>query len=486
VGPGSKHPDTVVKGKGKLGLIRNPCLSEPGFQERLVESQKSRSPYEDAGALCRSYGDEVNSIGVWDGCFSPACQETFRVWLRDQYGTLDALNKEWETSFRDWTDVVAMTHEEVQGRHSFAPWADHRTFNEWNWARSFAAVRRGTETADPGMRILISGTQETSAFNAYDWRRLMEALTALAAYAGEQTVMQRSFGKDFLWMPWIGYSVAADQLESILLNYLFAGATGFNVFSGRSYLNPDFTFPTAAENLRGALGRFGQGRAEAIMHSTYESSPIALHYSPASIHVNWMLDETATRKSVIEGIRSALNQFGCTYDYLAYDQLASGEAGKRGYRILVLPMSTALSPAEAEGVRQFVKAGGVVLADMLPGVYSDHGRLQERPSLDDVFGVSQAGVAVRKEDAVLEAMGKAESIDSSGFSIPVQRFTAGLRLESGKPLAQIKTQERNEPAWRRRGYPAWVRPVRHVRRLGRNALHSSASAFGAGRRTLHP
>ncbi|HRU05965.1 MAG TPA: beta-galactosidase trimerization domain-containing protein [Candidatus Brocadiia bacterium] len=446
LGAGGKHPDTTDKAKGKFGLIRKPCLSEPGYQQQLEDGQKPGTIYEEAGALCRSYGDEVNSIGTWDGCFSPACQAELRAWLKTQYPSLEALNKEWRTAFKDWNDVVAMTAEEVRGRESFAPWADHRAFNEWNWARSFASIRRGVEKQIPGMRVSISGTQETSAFNAYDWRQLMRSLNALASYGGEQSVQQRSFGKDFLWMPWLGYAAAADEMEGRALNYLFEGATGFNIYSGRFYINPDFSFPPAAQNLRAVMAKLGQGRAEVIISAPLVVSPIAFLYSPASIRVNWITDLFAAQKDSIQGFRAALAQFGCNYDYLAYDQLAAGEAGKKGYRLLVLPGSSALSAAEAEGVRQFVESGGVVLADLPPAAYTEHGRRLPKPQLDDLFGVDAAGGGVASAEALLRGLATAEGVDASGFTVPVQRFAQGLKLAGGKALAEVDSKGQKTPA----------------------------------------
>ena len=44
-------------------------------------------------------------------CYCENCEKAFRVWLHKKYGTLDELNRVWNTSFwghtfYDWDDVV--------------------------------------------------------------------------------------------------------------------------------------------------------------------------------------------------------------------------------------------------------------------------------------------------------------------------------------------------------------------------------------------
>ena len=88
----------------------------------------------DEGSLT-SYGDPV------DFDWSPPALDDFRNWLKDEYGTLDALNIEWKTNFKDWNEVVPFTTEEAQKSGNFAPWADHRTFMEITFARAYQTVR---------------------------------------------------------------------------------------------------------------------------------------------------------------------------------------------------------------------------------------------------------------------------------------------------------------------------------------------------------
>ena len=50
-------------------------------------------------------------------------------------------------------------------------------------------------------------------------------------------------------------------------------------------------------------------------------------------------------------------------------------------------MSLALSDLEVKNIRDFVKQGGIVIADALPGVMDNHTKFRENRELADVFGI---------------------------------------------------------------------------------------------------
>ena len=122
------------------------------------------------------------------------------------------------------------------------------------------------------------------------------------------------------------------------------------------------------------------GLGALIVNSRRLSDPIAIHYSQPSMRTEWMLarkpkgDAWIDRSSSTERMDSELlrlresycrliEDLGLQYEFVAYGQVERGELPRRGYRVLILPRSSALSDAEAEGIRAFVKAGVVVIAD---------------------------------------------------------------------------------------------------------------------------
>ena len=448
-GIGGKRPNQRVDGKGKFGLIRKPCLSAPEYQQNLVAASAQPGAFEDAGTLYRGLGDELNSISNWDGCFSEDCQRLFRSWLRERYGELASLNREWATAYTSWDDVVALTLDEVKGHPSLAPWVEHRLFNNWNWTRSMASILEGIRQTDPDLRLGFSGTQETKPWNAYDWWEICKSVSAVASYSGEQVVQRRSFSRDMVSMSWIGYTASFEQLKMRILSGLFDGDSGFNVFSGRFMVDPDYTIPERGEWLRQALSIVGDGRAEVIMNSEYDAGPIAVHYTPASVCVAQALGTNALRVSETVGMRRLILEQSADYDYIAYAQLEQGEVRSRHgqtYRLLILPASAAMSETECDSVRRWVAAGGVLVGGFGTATYTERGRKRESGGLDEVFGLRRARSHVQSGSVRVVAAGSTYGAEFADFEIPAEHIELGLSAAGAQVLAWALLEGGKHPA----------------------------------------
>jgi hypothetical protein len=435
---GGKFPyDKKKKVNSKFDLIRKPCLSQKGFKDKLERISAKEQWTEKYGVLYRGGPDEANSITKWDGCFSKDCQHELRKWLKKEYGSLSALNKSWNTDFSDWSQVTAMTAEEVKNRKSYAPWVDHRTFNEWNRADAIARIVKGIKKIDPELRYALSGTQDTKAFNAWNWYLLMKSLEAVESYGGEQTVQQRCFFKGkLIWNGWIGYDNDYDFLNWQILNYLMQGATGFNVYSGGFYVNPDYTFPNSAKDLKRALDNYKNGPAEAIINSKMMTYPIAFLYSPASIKVDWILGLKDERVMAVRGFNDILRDSGLDYDCIAYKQLENSNLLQEKYKVLFLPVCSALSDKEIAKIKTFVANGGILIADMMAGDYDQHGKPRKNNPLNQIFGIAKNDTSIIKEEVKL----------SGKYNVNVKVFERGVKTTSGKALASISYKNEKYPA----------------------------------------
>jgi hypothetical protein len=150
------------------------------------------------------------------------------------------------------------------------------------------------------------------------------------------------------------------------------------------------------------------GLGALLIASRREVDPIAIHYSQASMRSEWMQaqkphgDGWVRRSSSSERLDSQflrlreswcrlIEDLGLQYNFVAYGQVEQGELLRGGYRVLVLPRSSALSSAEAQGIREFVAQGGTLIADGEPGAFDEHSRKLEQSSLADLFTASSFG-----------------------------------------------------------------------------------------------
>jgi len=113
-------------------FIRTPSLSDPAWLRRITlrlwQHARAYAPYR---PLYYNLGDETgiaDLAAAWDFDFAPSSLAAMRVWLKQTYGTLAALNREWRTRFADWDAVMPMTTDAAlkQPDQNFAAWADFK------------------------------------------------------------------------------------------------------------------------------------------------------------------------------------------------------------------------------------------------------------------------------------------------------------------------------------------------------------------------
>jgi len=135
------HPDiTQITREGRRqgpGTRREACANHAVYRERSrIISHELAAAYADHPAVIGWQTD--NEFGCPDlaCCYCDHCVRAFRDWLRNQYGTLDALNRAWGSAFwgeiyRDWEHVPAPTQSTAERSPSHL--LDYCRFNSETW-----------------------------------------------------------------------------------------------------------------------------------------------------------------------------------------------------------------------------------------------------------------------------------------------------------------------------------------------------------------
>ncbi len=393
-------------------LARSPSFHDREYMKRLrsivyaVTRGKARYNMDyyfvgDEGSLT-SYADP------YDFDWGKDALSAFRSWLQGVYGSVEALNREWKSSFKVWGDVLPFTTEQAVKSGNFPPWADHRTFMEASFADAYRKVREAVVAGDPGGHIAVSGTQVTTAYNGCDWYRLDQVIDDFLSYdGGNQWDLHRSFAKPGAMIGfWTGYESRGIPLQNAIWTAAIHNVLHPNIFWMLSYLNPDFTYSRSARDMGETFKtlRYG-GVGKLLMESERLQDGIALHYSMPSVHAATItLNHPERGRREIrrdfpanrDGWVRTIKDLGLQFNFVSYDQVARGTLETQRYRVFVMPMSMALSPAEAQRVRDFAAAGGVVIADAAAGVMDDHCAWQSDGLLNDFFGIRTVPSEKRK------------------------------------------------------------------------------------------
>ena len=158
-----KYPDilrTEFSGmRRKFGGRHNSCQNSPAYKTysvrlagELARRYKDRSCIV-AWHICNEYGGE---------CYCENCEKAFRVWLKDKYGTIEELNRAWNTSFwghtfYEWDEIVLpnlLSEHFEENRTTFQGISlDYRRFNSEGMLRCFQAEADAVRAEIPDAKI---------------------------------------------------------------------------------------------------------------------------------------------------------------------------------------------------------------------------------------------------------------------------------------------------------------------------------------------
>jgi len=443
-------------------LARNPSFLDNAFLDRLKDIvfavARGKARYNMDYYFVGDEGSLTSYTDPYDFDWAPEALVAFRRWLEQEYGSLAALNRSWQSKFTRWEDVLPFTTGQAAQSRNYAPWADHRTFMEISFAGAYQSVRDAAVAGDPDAHIALSGTQVTTAYNGCDWYRLDRVIDDFLSYdGGNQWDLHRSFAKPGSMIGfWTGYESRGLAIQNAIWTAAIHGVLHPNIFWMLSYLNPDFTYSQGAQDMGETFKtlRFG-GVGKLLMESERLRDGIALHYSMPSVHaasITHNYPERGHREMMRDfpanqdGWVRTIKDLGLQFDFVAYEKVEKGMLS--GYRLFVLPFSMAISPAEAKAIREFAENGGIVLADAAAGLMDNHCAWVPAGVLNDLFGIATASsperrlagssVVERNEDGDVTEQKKTPGI-TGPIAISDEGSRWGLRVENLRGVEAVES-----------------------------------------------
>lgn len=359
----------------------NPKVREL-VKESVTEQTRDLAPF---GPAVYTLGDENHFS--YDIGHSPSDDLAFRRFVQERYGDIATLNREWGTSYASFDEVKHYTQSEAKEAQKYAAWFDQGAFAEKQYADVHHALAAWIKDVDPHARVGAEGSVPG------DLERTIDTLDFWGPY--EDPIMDevlRCIGGDRLrtswWGGFVGMHGGRNEYPLALWGQLLKGTVNGNAMfsasvSSLGLISADFSLPAYVETLRPHLDALRHGVAQLLITTPLEHHGIGLLWSHLSKRAALLDERCFPPEDAAAAVQSFCYRHGLNFDYVPSSALPKG--GLKRCRIVFLCGASVLSDAECAAIREFVGSGGIVVADLNPGLLNGYGRATTIPRLADLF-----------------------------------------------------------------------------------------------------
>ncbi len=381
-----------------------------------------------------------------NGCFCENCQKAFRVWLKDKYKTIDALNRAWNMEFwghtdYDWDDVVppnALSDGIGSEKTAFAGISiDYRRFYSDSQLACFKMERDAIRSVKPDAFVTTNLMGTFKGLDYFKWAKEMDVVswdnypsydTPWSSIAMTHDLMRGLKDEPFMLMEqtpsqqnWQKYNSLKrpGQMRAQSYQTLAHGADTIQFFQLRRSVGGCEKFHGAviahagSENTRvfrevAQLGAELESFGDRTLGSRNEAE-VGLIFDWDNY---WALEYTSGPSEDLKYVDQIHQYYQYFYKKNIGVDMIPVDADFSKYKIVVAPVLYMVKDGMKEALENFVKNGGILITTFMSGIVgqSDNVYLGGYPGpLREM-----AGVWVEEIDALApEQKNKAKFADGS-------------------------------------------------------------------------
>ena len=408
--------------KRKFGGRHNSCPNSPIYRKYSVRlAEKLAERYKDyynviAWHISNEYGGE---------CYCENCEKAFRVWLKDRYGTIEEVNRAWNTSFwghtfYDWGEIVLPN---ILSEHF--GWdmtmfqgisLDYRRFNSDSILDCYKLEYEEIKKHTPDIPVTTNLMGFYKSLDYQKWAKYMDMVSwdSYPEYndCAAQTAMNHELmrgiggGRPFLLMEqtpsvtnWHPYNALKRPGEMRLLSYqaVAHGADSVMFFQMRRTKG-------ACEKYHGALIDHVGNEHTRVFREMSELGKELEVLGEATLGTGnpkeaavlfdwdnwWSTEYSAGPSRLLKYKDEILNYYRALYEHHIPTDIIGMEDDFNGYKVLFAPILYMVKPGVAEKIRTFVENGGTFVTTFFSGYVdeSDLVTLGGYPGeLKDILGI---------------------------------------------------------------------------------------------------
>ena len=405
-----KEESAEIEAKPKKPQIftRADCYNNPEHKAIFREGMLKKIAGTSDGWPQMAYVDDEYMYGSLNNCQCEHCQTAFQNYLKKGYGSLERLNREWQTELKSFDEPKLMWFKNKESPPEQKDWPraiDTLAYKAQQYHDTAVEIKNiVNEKVDPDFTIGASGVYKmerdwlTNGINHW----LMASMGSLhsiyrdfeewSSFAGRGSVFgwQSGYGNNYnishqAWHPWFT---------------LFQGRFFLGHFTSNGYpmASQDGTLhPGPAEFFKNwEMIRKGPGH---LLLGHEVRDPIAIYWSGPSFYLcgveRWTKygrDSGTLLRWMNHSIGRHMGKYRLRPYYLSYGHVEQGFLGYWGKpKVIIMNYCNAVSMKEIRVLRKFVEDGGTLVGGVDTATRTEHGYPWNPSPLDEVFGIKRVG-----------------------------------------------------------------------------------------------
>ncbi len=390
--------------KRKFGGRHNSCPNSPTYRHYSVEiARRLAERYKEHPAILvwhisNEYGGE---------CYCDNCEKAFRVWLKQRYGTLDAVNKAWNTAFwghtfYDWDEIVVPDHRSEEWGENSSSFQgislDYTRFNSDSMLECYQLEYDAIRSIIPDALITTNLMGFYKPLDYFKWAKHMDivswdnypglntpvSFTALAhdlmrgLKDGDPFMLMEQTPSQQNWQPYNSlkrpgvmrlwsYQAVAHGADTVMFFQLRRSIGACEKFHGAVIEHAGHA-NTRVFRETSALGHELQKLGDQLLDSRIEAS-VAILFDWDNW---WAIDKSSGPTVALQYVEQIHKYYKALYNRNVQVDIVSVDSDLSGYKLVIAPVLYMVKPDLAAKLEQFTENGGTFVTTFFSGIVNEN------------------------------------------------------------------------------------------------------------------